>query len=83
MGKIMVEIYLPASGKSYDIRIPANCRIGEMIPLIEACMGELAEGYFVPTGDALLCDRSNGVALNINMTADEMGIVNGAKLMLI
>ena len=83
MSKLMVELYLPAEGSSYDIRIPSDSRIGDIIPLIEACMAELAEGYFVPKGNSVLCDRETGVVLNVNLTASEMGILNGTKLMLI
>ncbi len=83
MNKLMVEIFLPASGKSYDIRIPVNSRIGDMIPLLEACMAELEDGYFVPNADSILCDRNTGVVLDMNLTAGEMGILNGTKLILI
>ena len=83
MNKIMIELYLPATGVSYDVRIPEEKRIGEIIPLLEACMSELAEGYYVPNANSLLCDRTTGVVLDINLTANEMGILNGTKLMLI
>lgn len=83
MNKITVELYLPAAREHYDVRIPGDSRIGEIIPLLEACMAELAEGYFVPNSDSLLCDRKTGVVLNVNLTANEMGILNGTQLMLI
>lgn len=83
MNKIMIELYLPAAGQTYDIRIPGESRIGEIIPLLDACIAELAEGYYVPNADAILCDRATGVVLNVNLTANEMGILNGTKLMLI
>lgn len=83
MNKLMIELYLPAAGTSYDIRIPGDSRIGEMIPLIETCMSELADGYFVPNENSILCDRKTGVVLDMNLTANEMGILNGTKLMLI
>ncbi len=83
MEKIMVELYLPAAEEAYDVRIPGDSRIGDIVPLLETCMAELAEGYFVPKGGSVLCDRETGIALNINLTAREMGILNGTKLMLI
>lgn len=83
MSKLMVELYLPAAGRSYDVRIPAGSRIGDIIPLLESCMAELAAGYFVPGADSILCERGTGTVLNVNLTAEESGILNGAKLMLI
>lgn len=46
-------------------------------------MSELADGYFVPGTDTILCERVTGTELDVNLTAAEMGIVNGARLMLI
>lgn len=83
MNKVMIDLYLPAAGVSYDMRIPANCRIGEIIPLLEHCMAELEEGYYIPTKEAVLCERTTGVVLDINVTPMEMGIINGTRLMLI
>ncbi len=83
MNKIMVEVYLPAAGKSYDVRIPVFRRIGEIIPLLEVGMAELEPGYFIPSGNSVLCDRETGVILNVNLTVDETGILNGTRLMLI
>ena len=79
----MIELYLPASGKRYDIRIPAILRVGDIILLIEKCMAQLEKGYFVIRGDAVLCDRITGLALDVNLTPNELGILNGTKLMLI
>lgn len=83
MHKIMVELYLPAAGKCYDIKIPAFCRIGELIPLLETGMAELEPGYFIPNGNSVLCERETGVILNLNLTVEETGILNGTRLMLI
>lgn len=83
MNKVMIELYLPAAGCSYDMRIPLNCPIGEIIPLIENCMAELEEGYYIPTDEVVLCERTTGVVLDVNVTPAEMGIINGTKLMLI
>ena len=79
----MVEVFLPAAGKSYDVRIPTTTRIGEIIPLVEMCLAELEEGYFVPSKDTVLCDKNTGMTLDVNLTPSEMGILNGTKLMLI
>lgn len=83
MSKLMVELYLPAAGRSYDVRIPAGSRIGEIIPLLEGCMAELAAGYFIPGADSILCEQETGMVLNVNLTVEESGILNGTKLMLI
>ncbi len=79
----IVELYLPAVGKSYDIRILRNRRIREMIPLLEKEMKERTGGYFSAKNDTVLCERECGIVLNMDETPEEIGILNGTKLMLI
>lgn len=83
MNKILIELYLPASGATYDVRIPAGTRIGELIPLLENALADMEYGYYIPDSNTVLCDRNTGVVLDVNLTANEMGIINGARLMLI
>lgn len=79
----IVELYLPAVGKSYDIRILRNRKIREMIPLLEKEMKKRTGGYFLAKNDTVLCERECGIVLNMDETPEEIGILNGTKLMLI
>lgn len=79
----IVELYLPAVGKSYDTRIPRNRRIGEIIPWLEKEMKKQTGGYFHAEGDTVLCERECGMILNVDKTPEQIGILNGTKLMLI
>lgn len=83
MDKILVEIYLPAANRSYDVYIPLNCKIHEIVGLIAGTFTELSDGYFTASNDVVICDKVTGVIFNINMSAKELGLKNGSKLMLI
>lgn len=83
MDKVLVEIFLPAAGKSYDVYIPLENRMSEVLLLVSSLLTELADGKYKATPDAVLCDAETGIIFNINMTVAELGIQNGSRLMLI
>lgn len=83
MDKILVEVYLPAGNKSYDVYIPLKSKFHEIITLLAGTFTELSSGYFTASKDVVICDRATGIILNINMSAEELGLKNGSKLMLI
>jgi len=83
MDKVLVEVYIPASEKAYDVFLPPQSKLHEVVYLLSGTMTELSEGYFKATADTILCDRKTGTILNINQTVEEVGLANGAKLMLI
>ena len=83
MDKILVEIYLPAANRSYDVYIPLKIKFCEILSLISGTFTELSEGYFISSEDTVICDKVTGTIFNINMSAEELGLQNGSKLMLI
>ena len=83
MDKILVEVYLPAANKSYDVFISPKSRIYEITEMLSSTFSDLSAVYFKASDINVLCDRSGGTALNINMSVEELGLQNGSKLMLI
>ncbi len=79
----VVELYVPAYGNTYDVHIPRNERIGEILPLIEKQIDRQAIGYQVSNKEAILCDREEGIVLDTELTPEESGVLNGTRLMLI
>lgn len=83
MDKILVEVYLPAANKSYDVFISPKSKIYEITEMLSGTFTDLSAVYFKASDINVLCDRAGGTALNINMSAEELGLNNGSKLMLI
>ena len=83
MDKVLVEVFLPAAGISYDIYIPLNSRMSEVLRLVARVIEDLSKGKYKYTSETTLCDRSSGIIFNINLSVAELGIKNGSKLMLI
>ena len=83
MRRVIVNVYVPALCISYDIFIPADCRIFEAAELIIKAVAELSSGQFIPNCDTALVMRKSGKILDLNRKVSDIGIANGSKLMLI
>ncbi|MCM3567292.1 methyltransferase [Neobacillus mesonae] len=84
MSKILVEVYSPAAGSSYDAFIPLESKMYEVAYLLANTVSELSQGYFKANPEqTIICDRSTGQVFDINRTVEELGLENGAKLMLL
>lgn len=83
MDKILVELYVPILEASYDVFIPPQPQMADVLQLMSKAVMELSEGRFVPNDSTALCDRMTGSILDVSKTALELNIKNGSKLMLI
>lgn len=83
MDKYLIEVYLPYTGKSYDIRISSDITIADAINLISVALEKVTGGVYRSTKDAVLCDREKRQILDVNKTADELNLKSGSQLILI
>ena len=82
MNKLLIEVYVPSIGRAFDIFIPHNARVFELLPLISTVVTKLADGLFVPD-KVVLCNGDTGKIYNNDMTVSDMQLKNGSRLMLI
>ena len=83
MDKVLVEVYVPVLGRSFDMFIPVRLPLHQVLGLIKKAVAELSDGTFAADDSTVLSRRNDGAILNINLSACEQGICNGSKLMLI
>ncbi|MBR5949276.1 MAG: methyltransferase [Clostridia bacterium] len=83
MNKVLVEVFVPALGRSFDIFVPLQSPMFEVLELIKKAVSDLSDGLFVPNQNTAICNRYDGTILNINLSVYELDIRNGSKLMLI
>lgn len=81
--RILVELYIPAMQGTYDVYIPTKVKFYEVRVLLIRILGELLEGYFIPSKDMRIYERETGNPIDLNQTANELGLLNGIKLMVI
>lgn len=83
MNKYLVDVYLPASGEHFDVFLPINKLIGEVISLLADIAVSLSGNSFKRTTDTVLINAANGEVYNFNDTVFDAGIRNSTKLILI
>lgn len=83
MQTIIVEVYIPATSASFDFRLPAAGKIGdiisEMTQILEATQQDLMLDHTQP----MLCDRDGERILDLRDTVAEAGLRDGSALILI
>ncbi len=81
--KALVEVFVPAAAKKFDVYIPLEIKMSEAVRLVAAALSELSDNKYKATADAVLCDADTGIIYNINVEVAELGIKTGSRLMLI
>ena len=83
MNKVLVKVYIPMIEEQYDILIPLNRRIYNIIELLIRSVDELSGGYYTPNKMPLLYDKLTAKVYDISMTVKESMIRNGTEVILI
>lgn len=81
--KALVEIFVPASNQKFDVYIPLESKMSEVVKMVSIAISELSEGKYKATDKAILCDVDTGIIYNVNVEVAELGIRTGSNLMLI
>lgn len=81
--KILVEIVVPEIEQKYNIYIPVNKKIGNLIILLNKAVKELSDGIYEGTEKTALYNKLTGEKYSINTLIRETNIRNGTVLVLI
>lgn len=81
--KVLVELYVPSIDEIYNLYLPVNRKIGNVIVLLNKSLFELTNGIFVGTDSTLLYNRLTGERYSINSLLRETNIRNGSSLVLL
>lgn len=81
--KMLIEIFVPASGEIFEFWIPGSYRIAYVNQLLVEFFSSHSRGGYVPDKDSVLCDWKSGRILNGSLSVDTLGKMNHTRLMLI
>ncbi|MBQ8131304.1 MAG: hypothetical protein IJ193_02305 [Bacilli bacterium] len=81
--KILVEIIVPTIEASYDLYIPINRRVGNIITLLNKTIQEMSEDCFIGTNNTSLYNRDTNHKYNPNDLIFNTDIRNGTSLILL
>ena len=80
--KINVDLIVPSIGERYNIFIPVNKTIGEVIAILNDTINNMT-GYFPIVNNLSILDVVDNKIYDINTDVKSSGIKNGAILALI
>lgn len=79
--KVLVELIVPSLDEIYNIYIPINKKIGNIIQLLNKSLYDLTNGLFLPSDTNFLYDHE-GERYDINLLVRETNIRNGSSIVL-
>ena len=82
MNKILITFYVLYLETEYDLLIPINMPVKEVINLVQQSVSELSEGVYKINSEALLYSE-NGTIINYNNIVKFSGLRNGSKVILV
>lgn len=81
--KILVDVFVPTINQSYNIFIPVNKSVGEILHILNKAINELTEGEFPISNNLSLINLNTGTIYNLEYSVKSNKILNGSKLILI
>ncbi len=78
--KVLVQVNIPELNLKYDIYLPVNRKIGNVINLLSKSIYELTNGLFQNDGKKLLYSEKTGEKYPINSLVRETDIRNGSTI---
>ena len=78
--KVLVQINVPELNESYNVYLPINRKIGNVINLLSKSIFELTNGMFQNDGKILLYSERTGEKYPINSLIRETDIRNGSTI---
>lgn len=82
MNKLLVKLYVPLIEKEYDVFIPINKKIKNIVYLLGKAVHELSEGEYPLNYSTKLVNRDTGYQYKYDANAKEEKILNGSSLVL-
>jgi len=83
MERIIVEIFLPAAGKKFDVRVPLDLNVGVLSGMIAKALSDLSDNNYLPSGSSFLAWKDTGILLDNTKTMRQCGVRNTSKLLMI
>ncbi len=83
MDKVIVTVYIPLMDVKYDVKLPLNKKIYNIIKMLVKGVNEFSGGYYNPENTPVLYNKETASLYDINLTIKEAGIRNGDELILI
>jgi hypothetical protein len=80
--KVLVKLYVPTIEKKFDVWIPLNKRVCNVIMLCVKAVNEFSRGYYKPDKLPIIYDRETAEPYDVNLIVRDTTIRNGTELIM-
>ena len=80
--KMLIELVVPIIEEKYDVYVPINKKIGNVIQLLAKAVNELSGGYYQYSEGNALYSGETGECYQMDVLVRNTDIRNGSKLVL-
>ena len=81
--KVLVLVNVPKLESTYDMYIPVNRKIINVIAMIKNSLKDLSQGAFNPNENYVLYNKETGASYDVNILVRDSDIRNGSKVILL
>ena len=81
--KVCVDLIVPAIEERYNIFLPVNKKIIEIIYLINKAINEMTDDIFPLSNKLSLINAEDGTVYNNDLTVIDNKILNGSRIILL
>lgn len=81
--KILIELIIPDIDEKFNLFIPINKRVGNIIVLLNKSLFEITNGMYLGTQNSCLYNRETGERYQMNDLVRNTNIRHGTSLILI
>lgn len=78
--KILICLQIPSILRVFEVRVPGDVPVRELLPLFVRMAVSLSDGAYVSSGQELLCANRQNLPLGGGATLADYGIGNGDHL---
>lgn len=81
--KVLVRLYVPMIERKFEVWLPLNKRLCNIVKLLVKTINDLSRGYYKPVDMPVLYDKSTAEQYDLNLLLKDTNIRNGTELILI
>lgn len=81
--KVLVRLYVPMIERKFEVWLPLNKRLCNIVKLLVKAIDEFSRGYYKPENLPSLYDKTTAMQYDLNLTIKDTNIRNGTELILI
>ena len=83
METIVIEVYLPAAGRTFDVRVPRAMNSLLAAHLTADALASLSDGAYLSSRTSLFAWRESGKLLAMGHSLEQEHVRNGSRLLLV